>query len=65
VIFRLAPAGAALLAAVGFLVHRRPGAPRGLSIRDPALLVAFLDMLGLAFLLVGVLDLSPRGMARS
>ena len=50
----LAAARAALLAAAGFLVHRGPGAPLGLVRGDAALLVAFLDVLGLPFLLVGV-----------
>ena len=61
VVFRPAAPGAALLATMGFLVHRRPGAPRGLPARDSALLVALLDMLGLALLLVGVARLVTTG----
>src|SRR5512144_912259 len=63
----LAATGAALLAAAGLLVDRRPGAPLGFIRRDAALLVAFLDVLRLAFLLVSVTrfvaaghDVSPR-----
>src|ERR1700730_2152282 len=54
VVFGLAAPGPALLAAMRLLVDGRPGAPRGLPCRDSTLLVAFLDVLGLAFLLVGV-----------
>src|SRR6478672_7609841 len=50
---RLAPA-AALLAAAAFLVHGCPGALRGGLRRNALLLVAFLDVLGLALLLAGV-----------
>jgi len=53
-VFRFATPGAALLAAMSFLIHRRPGAPGNLSVGDPALLLTLLDMFGLAFLLVGV-----------
>src|ERR1700722_15548592 len=53
-VFRRATARTALLAAMGFFIHRRPGAPGDLFVRDPTLLVALLDMLGLALLLVGV-----------
>src|SRR5690606_37870091 len=49
----LAP-GAGLLAAAILLVDRRPCAALGLLVRHPALFVAFLDVLGLALLLVGV-----------
>jgi hypothetical protein len=45
---------AALLPAVGFLVHGRPGAPFGFLLRNPAVLIAFFDMLGLPLLLVRV-----------
>src|SRR5882757_2690029 len=44
-------AGAALLPAVRFLVHGRPSAPFGLLLRNAAVFVAFLDVLGLALLL--------------
>jgi hypothetical protein len=45
-------AGAALLPAVRFLVHGRPSAPFGLVLRNASVFVAFLDVLGLALLLV-------------
>src|SRR5262249_7350350 len=44
----------ALVAAAGFLVHRRPSAPLGFLFPDAPLLVTLLDMFGLAFLLVGI-----------
>jgi hypothetical protein len=50
----LSPAGAALVAAAAFLVDGRPGPPLGLMLRHAALFVAVGDMIGLAFLLVGV-----------
>src|SRR5712671_836220 len=53
-VLRLAAAGAALLAAVGFLVDRRPGPAFRLLARDATRFVAFLDMLGLPLLLAGV-----------
>jgi len=53
-LFTLAAAGAAFLAAAGHLVDGGPGAPLGLVFWDAALFVAFLDVLGLALLLVGV-----------
>src|SRR5688572_2775067 len=48
---------AGLLPAVVDLVHRRPGAALGLVVGHAAALVALLDVLGLAFLLVGILRL--------
>src|SRR6266481_8138579 len=49
-----AAARAALVAAAGLLVDGRPCAPLGFLPADAAMLVAFLDVFGLAFLLVGV-----------
>jgi len=54
VVFGLAASGAALLAAVGFLVDGGPGSALGFILGDAALLVALLDMLGHSLLLVGV-----------
>src|SRR5258705_9281883 len=45
---------AALVAAAGLLVDGRPCAPLGFLLADAAMLVSFLDVFGLAFLLVGV-----------
>src|ERR1700756_4520988 len=53
--------GAALVPAVGFFVHSRPGAPFGLLLRNAAVLVAFLDVLGLALLLLSVTGLVAAG----
>src|SRR3954470_24383825 len=53
-VLRLAAPGAALLAAMGFLVDRRPGPAFRLLARDAARFVAFLDMLGLPLLLAGI-----------
>src|SRR4051794_19588453 len=53
-IFRFAAARAALLPAAGFLVHGCPRPAFGFALRRAALLVTFLDVLGLAFLLVRV-----------
>src|SRR3954451_11430728 len=53
-VLRLAAAGAALLATMGFLVDRRPGPAFRLLARDAARFVAFLDMLGLPLLLAGI-----------
>src|SRR3569623_939955 len=53
-VFLVAAARAGLLAAAALLVDRRPGAALGLLLRDAAVLIALLDMLGLALLLVGV-----------
>jgi hypothetical protein len=50
-----AAAGARFLAAAVVLVDRGPGAPLGFFFRHAARLVAFGDVVGLAFLLVGVL----------
>src|SRR5262245_29142767 len=47
--------GPALVAAAFLLVDGRPGAPLGFLLADAALLVAFLDVLRLALLAVGVL----------
>ena len=46
---------AALLAATGFLVHGGPSASRGFLTGRAALLIAFLDVFGLALLLAAVL----------
>src|SRR5437868_5052932 len=61
VVLRLAAAGARLLAAPGLLVHRRPGARLGLVVGHAAGLVALLDVLGLAFLLVRIGRLVTAG----
>jgi hypothetical protein len=52
-----APAG--LLAAAVHGVDGSPGAPLGLFFGQSASFVAFLDVLGLTLLLVGVFFLSP------
>jgi len=57
----LASARAALLAAARFLVDGCPGSPGGFLGGDAALLVAFFDVLGLAFLLAGVGALIASG----
>src|SRR3954469_11924327 len=57
----LAAAGAGLVAAAAFLVHGRPGAAFGLFLRHAAILIALLDMLGLALLLVSVTALVAAG----
>src|SRR3954470_18311699 len=54
VVFGFAAAAAGFLAAVGFLVHGGPCAAFGFLLRRAAFLVAFLDVLGLAFLFAGV-----------
>src|SRR5262249_22585960 len=62
----LAAAGAARLLAAGIvLVDRGPGAPLGFLLADALLLVTFLDVLGLALLLVGVFRLAALGHERS
>jgi hypothetical protein len=50
----LAAAGARFVAAVGLLVHCGPGPTLGFVLRHATLLVALLDVLGLALLLVGI-----------
>lgn len=50
----VAAAGTGFVAAAAFLVDSRPGTPFGFLLGDAAILVALLDMLGLAFLLVGI-----------
>jgi succinate dehydrogenase hydrophobic anchor subunit len=55
-IFRFASAGPALLPAVGLLVHRRPGSAFRLFVRNTAVLVAFLDVFGLALFLARVTE---------
>jgi len=50
----MAPAGAGLVAAARFLVHRRPSAALSFFVADAAILIAFLDMRGLALLLIGI-----------
>src|SRR6516162_8899779 len=57
VILGLAAARAAFLPSVSFLVDRRPGATLGFILGHTALLVAFLDVFGLAFLFVGIAGL--------
>src|SRR5690242_12643703 len=54
VAFRVPPPGPRLLPAAALLVHRGPRPPLGLGLRDPAVFVALLDVLGLAFLLARV-----------
>jgi len=54
VVFGFPAPTARFLSAVRFLVHRRPGAAFGFLLGGTALLVPFLDVLGLAFLLVRV-----------
>jgi hypothetical protein len=46
---------------VGFLVDGCPGAAFGLALRNAALLISFLDIHGLALLLVGVAGLVAAG----
>ena len=53
-ILRLSSSGAGLLPTVRFLVDGCPGSARGLILRCAASLVAFLDMLGHALLLIGI-----------
>src|SRR5207302_10965633 len=57
----LAAARATFLAAAGHGVDRGPGAALGFSLGGASLLVAFLDVLGLAFLFLGVLGLLSTG----
>jgi hypothetical protein len=65
-IFRFSVSTAAgLFAAFVDFIHRRPRAALGLFLRQAALFVAFLDVLGLAFLLVGVLRFVASGHAGS
>ena len=45
---------AGLVAATAFLVDGGPGTALGFLLGNAAILVAFLDMLGLAFLLFGI-----------
>jgi hypothetical protein len=56
-IFLSPSSGATLLAAVGLLVHGRPGTPLGFLFGNAAMLVAFLDVLGLALLLICITGL--------
>src|SRR5690606_31671783 len=55
------PSRAGLLAAAIVLVDGGPGAALGLLVGNAAILVAFLDMLGLALLLVGIGTLVALG----
>jgi hypothetical protein len=57
----LAAAGAALLAAAGLLVDRGPGAASRLLGPNATILVALLDMSGLALLLGGVCRFRSSG----
>src|SRR5687768_16732948 len=57
----LAAARAGQIAAARFLVDGRPGAPFGVRLGNALLLIAFLDVLGLALLLVGVGALVAAG----
>jgi hypothetical protein len=57
----LAASRAGLVAAARLLVHRCPGTAFGLFVADTAILIAFLDMLGLALLLVGIFILVALG----
>src|SRR5690606_26891798 len=56
-----APRPTGALAAAGLLVHRRPGAGLGFVLGNALGLVALLDVLGLALLLVGVFVLAASG----
>lgn len=53
-IFAFAPAGTALFAAMADLINGRPSPAFGLIIGNAAFFVAFLDVLGHAFLFVSV-----------
>src|SRR5450631_950733 len=53
-VLRLAAAGSTFLAAARGLVDSRPRAPLGLILGNAAILVSFLDVLGLALLLSGM-----------
>jgi hypothetical protein len=58
----LAAAGTAgLLSAASHIVDGGPGTALGFVLADTALLIAFLDVLGLAFLLAGVFRLVATG----
>src|SRR4051812_25015129 len=68
----LAAATAGPFAATGFLIDGCPGAPFGLPLRHPAAFVAFLNVLSLPLLFVGVSrfvaaghSASPSGLPRS
>jgi hypothetical protein len=60
-IFGRTAAGAALLPAVGFLVHGGPGPSLGLVFGDAALFVALLDVFGHPLLLAGVIRFVSTG----
>src|SRR3954447_19018811 len=60
-VFPLAPAGAALLAAVGFLVDGRPGAPLSFVFGHASAFITLFDMFGLTLLFVGVTGLVATG----
>src|SRR4051812_34385179 len=53
-ILRLSATGAAFLAAMGFLVDRRPGAALGFAFRHTTFFVTLFDMFGHALLPAGV-----------
>jgi hypothetical protein len=53
-VFSFASAGAGLLAATTLLVDGGPSATLGFFLGNATIFVAFLDVLGLAFLLVGI-----------
>lgn len=57
-----ASSGAGFLAATVVLVHGGPGPGFGFVFGNAAMLIALGDVVGFAFLFVGVLGLSPRGM---
>jgi hypothetical protein len=54
VVFGLSSTRAAFLATVSFFIHRSPSTSFGLVVRNAALLVAFLDVLGHSLLLAAV-----------
>src|SRR6185312_14623085 len=60
-VFGFAASGAGLLAAMSLGIDRRPGAALGLLFRDATVLIAFGDMIGLAFLLIGVFRFVAAG----
>src|SRR6185436_18121156 len=61
VVFLLAPAGAALLAAVSFLIDSRPSAPFRFAFGHAPTFITLFDMFGLTLLLVGIAGLVATG----
>ena len=60
-VFGMATPGAGLVASAALLVDRRPGRALSFLFADAAILAALLDMLGLAFLLLGISGLVTLG----